>query len=670
MTSRATALPIAVQMESDDGGPCPIRPVYKKEKTPSPTSGGLVKIINEYRIVEDRRRDAEDGGPIGLSCSSELGRGTFGVVKRAERLTRPFSVSGNGPSNLLSSSSSGTTSGPSLSPITSLAGKNKVVATGNGVASSSTACGNTSPGPPVYSTTPAGPPVCSTTSPPGIITSAQGDPDMDPEFDIKTDVAIKVFRETVLRRKRDRVITTGSGRRVMRTALDAVEEEIVALRRLRSHPNIVRLLDVMRCAQKQKLYLVLDYHGLGSAMEDVEEDEDSPSYNSWFIPALKKRGFGSYSCRSVQDRSQGAGSASDPRSGRERSGHASSLLPTHHYYPERVARRLVIDLLRALNYLHHEKRMAHRDVKPHNLLINHVTGKGVLCDFGRALSLDSMSNGDDPSRHRIRETEGTYQFFSPEMTDASTEEFSASQQDSWAAGVTLYCLLFGRSPFYAPAIMPLFDRIKAIQYDNAMPGDDRDDLGKNSPETTPTTSGSGGNSPEHVGTRTSSNRLPLASSLFDRSAEERPVSIPLPGHSGAEARQRFYAERGLQIDEDGDPIRWDKADLRHFQPIKHSSPCGIFLRRSLQREAIRADCRELLAILEKGGGDGRNADVEGTVLDEKTATAFVPTHTEVRDFFECFGEYDPTSSAIGHDRSAKARTGTSSRRSSVCCFER
>ena len=40
-------------------------------------------------------------------------------------------------------------------------------------------------------------------------------------------------------------------------------------------------------------------------------------------------------------------------------------------------------LFRALFYLHEILNICHRDIKPHNILINPINGNLKMCDFGR-----------------------------------------------------------------------------------------------------------------------------------------------------------------------------------------------------------------------------------------------------------------------------------------------
>jgi len=107
--------------------------------------------------------------------------------------------------------------------------------------------------------------------------------------------------------------------------------------------------------------------------------------------------------------------------------------------------------LKALNYLHKEVGILHRDIKPQNILLgeNASTKSGIhidakLCDFGVSEKLESPFIEND----KIAKTAGTYHFFPPECCDPHIESFSGMAVDVWALGVTLFCMIFNELPFW------------------------------------------------------------------------------------------------------------------------------------------------------------------------------------------------------------------------------
>ena len=77
-----------------------------------------------------------------------------------------------------------------------------------------------------------------------------------------------------------------------------------------------------------------------------------------------------------------------------------------------------------------------------------------LVDFGVCLVLDG---GND----LVTETQGSPLFFSPEMCEGG--EFYAKKCDIWAAGVTLWKMLFDQFPFQSNNQETLFNLIRTTE---------------------------------------------------------------------------------------------------------------------------------------------------------------------------------------------------------------
>ncbi|CAL8260845.1 unnamed protein product [Boreogadus saida] len=96
------------------------------------------------------------------------------------------------------------------------------------------------------------------------------------------------------------------------------------------------------------------------------------------------------------------------------------------------------DVLEALHYLH-SWRIAHLDVKPENLLVEHVSSQPTvkLTDFGDAVQLEPPSSYVHPLL-------GSPEFAAPELVLGQPASLMA---DMWSLGVVTYVVLSGASPF-------------------------------------------------------------------------------------------------------------------------------------------------------------------------------------------------------------------------------
>ena len=115
----------------------------------------------------------------------------------------------------------------------------------------------------------------------------------------------------------------------------------------------------------------------------------------------------------------------------------------------------------ALAYCH-GMGAVHRDVKPHNILLEQSTGRPVLTDFG-LVKRDANKlgvRGESSMETMSGEVVGTPAFMSPEQFDPGGEFGDVGPAtDVWGLGATLFFLLTGRAPFVAKNVVDLFAQV-------------------------------------------------------------------------------------------------------------------------------------------------------------------------------------------------------------------
>lgn len=108
-------------------------------------------------------------------------------------------------------------------------------------------------------------------------------------------------------------------------------------------------------------------------------------------------------------------------------------------YTEATVAKYAGQLLSALGWLHSRKR-AHLDLKPENVLVDRATGLAKLIDLGEAVRAIPRDEVGPPT---------DLEFAAPESVLGRP---TGSYTDMWAAGVFIYVLLSGLSPFLDDSI--------------------------------------------------------------------------------------------------------------------------------------------------------------------------------------------------------------------------
>jgi hypothetical protein len=117
---------------------------------------------------------------------------------------------------------------------------------------------------------------------------------------------------------------------------------------------------------------------------------------------------------------------------------------------ERAA-RLVRELAEALAYAHQE-RIVHRDVKPDNIMLD-AEDRVHLMDFGLAARQDDESKLTNDGA-----VMGTPSYMAPEQAKGQLGD-AAPPADQYSAGIVLYELLTGKTPFEGPPAIVIHNQI-------------------------------------------------------------------------------------------------------------------------------------------------------------------------------------------------------------------
>lgn len=230
--------------------------------------------------------------------------------------------------------------------------------------------------------------------------------------------AIKIFHKSILKHQ-NRYIKCPNGESNFINALQDVFREIAIMKKL-SHPNIIRLYEVIDDEDGDKLYMILDLAPKGELLiwdDALMGFKVSPSLGQ--IP--------------------GAMSKTDPK-----------------LMEEKTIRKIMRDCIKGLNYLH-ENGIIHCDLKPQNILLDEDMN-AKISDFGVS---NVIENNDI-----LVQTVGTSHFLSPESlaskkgNKSKTEGYSGKSADIWALGITFYAMMFLKLPFYHDNLIKLMEMIE------------------------------------------------------------------------------------------------------------------------------------------------------------------------------------------------------------------
>jgi len=205
-------------------------------------------------------------------------------------------------------------------------------------------------------------------------------------------------------KKKRELVKGKDGKVEYRDGFQDVLNEIYIMKKL-NHEHVVRLHEVINDEKSEKIYLIMDYCALGQI---IDWDDDKLEFFS-------KR--------------------------------------TSKVLSEEELARIFWGTLSGLEYLH-KMNIIHRDLKPQNILED---DKGIikLVDFDISACYDKNLV--------INKTKGTLHFMSPELCKKTAnydDWFIGVSSDIWAYGVTLYCFVYLKLPFFDHSMIGLINAIE------------------------------------------------------------------------------------------------------------------------------------------------------------------------------------------------------------------
>ncbi|KIV88670.1 hypothetical protein PV10_08331 [Exophiala mesophila] len=193
----------------------------------------------------------------------------------------------------------------------------------------------------------------------------------------------------------------------------------------------------------------------------------TPSHDDYTGAALAGSMYGAYDPTAYRDRKFSIAASAISHMSSEYN--LDEIDEEHSYVPAMTldeARRAFRDTLAGLQFLH-GIGIIHRDIKPANLLVS-KEGNIKISDFGVSY-LGRPTTEEDPEtmltekdashiddERELARSVGTPAFWAPELCYDDTSIFEDGNPpkitgaiDLWALGITLYCMIYARLPFYA-----------------------------------------------------------------------------------------------------------------------------------------------------------------------------------------------------------------------------